>query len=94
MAETMTWTGDERRTGHDRRRMTILPEAERRAGDERRRGGVGTSHPDPTAALLGGTKYEAIGSFGWDQVWCDERALACMHVSLLWLARWPSAFGL
>ena len=48
------WSGAERRSGTDRRVQLLEFETPERRQAERRRGGVGTHHPDPTEQLLGG----------------------------------------
>jgi uncharacterized membrane protein len=62
MTEVMQWTGGERRSGDDRR-TRFEAWADDRRREERRRGGVGTRHPDPTEALLNGMEVPATLAF-------------------------------
>jgi len=48
------WIGAERRSGSERRTMAAERADRDRREAERRRGGVGTHHPDPTERLLAG----------------------------------------
>jgi uncharacterized membrane protein len=62
MTEVTHWNGVERRDGSDRRRQD-LPWQDERRQRERRRGGVGVHHPNPTEALLRGIHAPAMLAF-------------------------------
>jgi len=62
MTEVMQWNGVERRDGSDRRHQE-LPWHDDRRGGERRRGGFGVHHPNPTEALLRGIHAPAMLAF-------------------------------
>jgi uncharacterized membrane protein len=62
MTEVMQWNGVERRDGSDRRHRD-LPWHDDRRGSERRRGGFGVHHPNPTEALLRGIHAPAMLAF-------------------------------
>jgi uncharacterized membrane protein len=62
MTQVMQWNGVERRDGLDRRGLDLPWQDERRSG-ERRRGGVGTRHPNPTESLLRGISAPAMLAF-------------------------------
>ena len=62
MTEVMQWNGVERRDGSDRRTQE-LPWHDDRREAERRRGGVGVHHPNPTEALLRGIHAPAMLAF-------------------------------
>jgi uncharacterized membrane protein len=62
MTEVMQWNGVERRDGSDRRHQE-LPWHDDRRTEERRRGGFGVRHPNPTEALLRGIHAPAMLSF-------------------------------
>ena len=62
MTEVMQWNGVERRDGSDRRHQD-LPWHDDRRGGERRRGGFGVRHPNPTEALLRGIHAPAMLTF-------------------------------
>lgn len=53
MTEVMQWNGAERRAGSERR-TSVEDWINDRRQAERRRGGIGTQHPDPTQSLLDG----------------------------------------
>ena len=62
MTQVMQWNGVERRDGLDRRGLDLPWQDERRT-DERRRGGIGTRHPNPTESLLRGISVPAMLAF-------------------------------
>ena len=62
MTEVLQWNGVERRDGSDRRRHP-LPWHDDRREAERRRGGFGVHHPNPTEALLRGIHAPAMLAF-------------------------------
>lgn len=82
MAErTMDWSGAERRSGDDRR-VAVMERADDRRHAERRRGGVGTSRPNPLEELLKGVEVResepfqprAVGRATGSPTAPDERA--------------------
>ena|SRR5215213_3497367 len=62
MTEVMQWSGVERRDGSDRRHQE-LPWQDERRQTERRRGGIGVHHPDPTESLLRGIQAPEMLAF-------------------------------
>ena len=62
MTDVMHWNGVERRAGWERRQHQQPWQDDRRAG-ERRRGGFGVHHPNPTEALLRGIHEPATLAF-------------------------------
>jgi uncharacterized membrane protein len=62
MTQARQWNTVERRDGLDRRGIDLPWQDERRTG-ERRRGGLGTRHPNPTEALLRGINAPTMLAF-------------------------------
>ena len=62
MTQATQWNGAERRDGLDRRGLDV-PWSDERRSEERRRGGIGTHHPNPTERLLAGIDVPQYAAF-------------------------------
>src|SRR3954451_21156177 len=82
------WIGAERRSGSERRTMAAERADRDRREAERRRGGAGTHHPDPTERLLAGIhapdslSFEPAAGTTGDQLAAAAAGGALSHIPL------------